>query len=268
MWATLAWVRCSVVAEIDFGKTAADYARHRAGFPDRFFEELSRKGIAGPGARALDLGTGTGTVARGLAKLGCDVTGLDPSEALTAQARELDRAAGVNVRYVPASAEATGFESESFDLVTAGQCWHWFDRTKAAAEALRILEPGGWLVIAHFDWIPLPGNVVHATEQLILQHNPTWALSGGDGVHGKWLADVAAAGFEDIETASFDIDVPYSHEDWRGRIRASAGVAASLEPEAVARFDTEHAAMLAREFPREPLLTLHRTWWVSCRKPA
>jgi SAM-dependent methyltransferase len=255
------------VTSIDFGKTAADYAKHRAGFPHRFFERLQVTGIAAAGMHALDLGTGTGTVARGLASLGCDVTGLDPSEALTAQAVELDRAAGVTVRYVTATAEDTGFEGESFDLVTAGQCWHWFDRPKAAAEVRRVLKPGGRLVIAHFDWIPLPGNVVHATEQLILKHNPNWALSGGNGVNGRWLADVATAGFGDIETASFDIDVPYSHEDWRGRIRASAGVAASLEPEAVTRFDEEHAAMLAQDFPQEPLLTLHRTWWVSSRKP-
>ncbi len=261
------WENSSRMAAIDFGKTAADYAKHRAGFPGRFFERLRDTGIAAAGTTALDLGTGTGTVARGLASLGCDVTGLDPSEALTAQAMELDRAAGVSVRYVTATAEATGFEDAAFDLVTAGQCWHWFDRPKAAAEVMRILKPGGCLVIAHFDWIPLPGNVVHTTEQLILKHNPSWALSGGTGVNGRWLADVALAGFTDIETASFDVDVPYSHEDWRGRIRASAGVAASLEPDAVARFDKEHTAMLARDFPQEPLLTLHRTWWVSCRKP-
>lgn len=255
------------MTSIDFGKTAGDYAKHRAGFPERFFERLRDAGVASPGMKALDLGTGTGTVARGLALLGCEVTGLDPSEALTAQAVDLDRDAGVTVRYVTVTAEETGFANESFDLVTAGQCWHWFDRAKATAEAMRLLKSGGRLVIAHFDWIPLPGNVVHATEQLILKHNPNWALSGGNGVHGRWLADVATAGFGDIETASFDIDVPYSHEDWRGRIRASAGVAASLVAEAVARFDEEHAAMLARDFPQEPLLTLHRTWWVSCRKP-
>ena len=167
------------MTSIDFGKTAGDYAKHRAGFPERCFERLRDAGVASPGMKALDLGTGTGTVARGLALLGCEVTGLDPSEALTAQAVDLDRDAGVTVRYVTATAEETGFANESFDLVTAGQCWHWFDRAKAAAEAMRLLKSGGWLVIAHFDWIPLPGNVVHATEQLILKHNPNWRFRAG-----------------------------------------------------------------------------------------
>jgi len=55
---------------IDFGKTASDYARHRAGFPDAFFERLFSDGTVRPGQSVLDLGTGTGTVARGLALRG------------------------------------------------------------------------------------------------------------------------------------------------------------------------------------------------------
>lgn len=61
----------------DFSKTASDYGRHRAGFPDEFFDRLSATGILRAGMRALDLGTGTGTLARGLALRGCEVVGLD-----------------------------------------------------------------------------------------------------------------------------------------------------------------------------------------------
>jgi 2-polyprenyl-3-methyl-5-hydroxy-6-metoxy-1,4-benzoquinol methylase len=70
----------------DFGKTAGDYGRHRAGFPDEFFERLQASGIIRAGMRALDLGTGTGTIARGLALRGCEVTGLDRSVPLMEQA--------------------------------------------------------------------------------------------------------------------------------------------------------------------------------------
>ena len=116
------------------------------------------------------------------------------------------------------------------------------------------------MVIAHFDWLPLAGNVVEATERLILQHNPRWNAAGGSGLHPRCLADLAGAGFERLETFSFDQAVAYSHEAWRGRIRASAGVAASLEGAAVARFDAEHAALLARDFPDDPLQVPHRCW--------
>lgn len=252
----------------DFGRTATDYARHRAGFPPAFFDRLRAAGIGVPGQFALDLGTGVGTVARGMALNGCVVTGLDIAPALTEQAQALDRAAGVSVSYVIAPAEETGMPSDSFDVVTAGQCWHWFDRPRVAAEVFRVLKPGGVIVICHFDWIPLPGNVAEATEQLILSHNPAWHLGGGAGIYPDWPADVANAGFVGIETASFDMHVPYTHEAWLGRIRASAGVSASLSPEEVAVFQAEHEAMLAERFPEDPLQVLHRTWWLTARKPA
>jgi SAM-dependent methyltransferase len=244
----------------DFGKTASDYGRHRAGFPDEFFERLQTAGIVRAGMHALDLGTGTGTVARGLASRGCEVTGLDRSAPLMEQAAELDRAAGVVVKYVNAPAEGTGLPAAEFDLVTAGQCWHWFDRPRAAAEARRVLKPGGRLVIAHFDWIPLPGNMIEATEKLIEKHNPKWKLGGGLGVYPQWPRDMAVAGFKDIETFSFDLDAIYTHEAWRGRIRASAGVGASLAPEAVAAFDDELRSMLAERWPEDPIRVMHRVF--------
>jgi SAM-dependent methyltransferase len=263
-------VTASAPVEIffDFGKASDDYGRHRQGFPDAFFARLRALGVGGPGARALDLGTGTGAVARGLALGGAAVTGLDPSPNMLAEGRRLDDEARVRVPRVVARAEATPFRDRAFDAVTAGQCWHWFDRARAAAEVRRVLVSGGRLVIAHFDWIPNPGNVVESTEHLIGQHSPGFAFAGGLGMYPAWLRDAAVAGFRDLETFSFDVDVPYTHAGWRGRIRASAWIGATLAPDAIAAFDADHAAMLARDFPDEPLAVPHRVWALVARAPA
>ena len=255
------------LAAVDFGKTADDYARYRAGFPEALFERLARFGAGAAGQSLLDLGTGTGTLARGFAQRGCRVVGLDPARLLLAAAARLDKAAGVTVGYIGGKAEALPFREAAFDVVSAGQCWHWFDGARAVVEARRVLRLGGWLTICHFDWIPLPGNVVEATERLIEKHNAEWRASGGNGVHGDRLSDVAIAGFTDRETFSFDVEVPYSHEAWCGRMRASAGVSASLDPAAVQAFDAELAALLRRRFPAEPILTLHRAFAAVCRAP-
>jgi SAM-dependent methyltransferase len=249
-------------SRVDFGKTAADYGRHRAGFPEQFLERLETLGVGLRGQRLLDLGTGTGTLARGFARRGAIVTALDPASSLIDVARQLDVEAGVEVRYLVGRAESTGLAESGFDVVTAGQCWHWFDSAHAAAEVRRVLVPGGRLVIAYFDWIPLPGNVVEATERLIEKHNPAWHFGGGTGLHPRWLADLAGAGFLDLETFSFDVPVRYSHEAWCGRIRASAGVAATLSSEEVARFEAQLQAMLSARFADDPMEVPHRVFAV------
>jgi len=253
--------------DIDFGKTASDYAKHRAGFPDRFFDRLFSDGSVAQGDRVLDLGTGTGTIARGLAKRGCFVTGLDPSDAMLEQAKALAAEEGVDIRLVQARAEETHLPAGSFDVVIAGTCWHWFDRAIAPLEARRVLKPSGRLLIANLDWLPLPGNVVEATEMLIKAHNPPWDGDDGTGIYPSWFADMSRAGFVDLESFSFDVSLRYSHEDWLGRIRASTGVGASLPPDAVERFDAAHREMLARDFPEQPLQVPHRVFAVFGRAP-
>ena len=255
------------VVGVDFGRTAEDYANHRVGFPKRLFDRLAAMGIGRSGQRLLDLGTGTGTLARGFAGRGASVTGVDPAEPLLREARRLSETEGVRVEYRVGRAEDIDSPDGAYEVVTAGQCWHWFDRARAAAECVRVLVPGGALAICYLDWLPLPGNVVAATEALILQHNPWWSMSGGTGMYPRWTLDVAGAGFTALETFSFDVEIPYSHEAWRGRIRASVGVAASLPPDAVAAFDVELAGVLAQDFASEPLAVPHRVWALVARAP-
>ena len=245
---------------VDFGKTAGDYGRHRAGFPDDLFARLAGHGVGLAGQRLCDLGTGTGSLARGFAARGARVTGIDPAGGMLAEARRLSEAAGLQVDYRRATAEASGLPAAGFDALTAGQCWHWFDRPAAAREARRLLRPGGRVAICHYNWLPLPGNAVEATEALILAHNLAWPLAGGNGLHPAWFADLAAAGFTDLESFTFDRHEPYDHRAWRGRIRASAGVAASLPAEQVAAFDAELADSLAARIPDETLRVPHRVF--------
>ncbi len=252
---------------IDFGNTAHDYKTYRQGFPTQFFEKLQSLQLIGQDIRVLDVGTGTGTIARGSAIVGSRVTAVDIAEPLLEQAKILDKAQNIDITYHIAPAENTGLESESFDTVLAGQCWHWFSRPDATAEVYRLLVPAGVIVIAHLDWIPLEGNIVYATEQLILKHNPKWAMHSGTGLYPQWLTDLGVGGFVDIETFSFDLDLIYTHEAWRGRIRASAGISASLSDEAVQLFDDDLKQLLQTHFPSDPLHVHHRVWAVTAKKP-
>lgn len=255
--------------EIDFGKAADDYAAHRQGFPADFMARLADYGIGGPHQRALDVGTGTGLMARALAKAGCIVTGLDPSPELLGKAREASFAEGQSIEYVEGVAEELPFEDGSFDLVTAATCWHWFDPTSAAQEAARVLTPDGKLVIAVMDWHSPPNSVISRTLALI--HGFSAGIPAGRTTtfqYPKATGDLLAAGFRSWELFGYTTQLKYSHEGWRGRVRASQGVGPSMEPDHLAKFDAALATMLAREFPQEPLAVDHRLFALIARKTA
>lgn len=253
--------------KVDFGKTVQDFGRHRAGFPESLFDRLAGFGVGLSGQRVIDLGTGTGALARELAKRGCSVTGVDISAELIEAAKRLDEAAGVKAEYREGNAEDTGLDSGIADVVTAAQCWHWFNGTAVAREVTRLLKPDGKIAIIQFDWLPLADSVVAHTEDLIRAHNPEWDLHGGNGIHPSYFSDLDEARFREIESFSYDVSVPYTHEGWRGRIRSSAGVGGSLPPEKASRFDIEHAALLKSRFPKEPLDVPHRVFAVLAKRP-
>ena len=242
----------------DFGKAAEDYAAYRKGFPDSFFQRLLREGIGKAGQRILDLGTGTGTLARGFARQGATVTGMDISHEMLQHACKLGVREGAPAAYVLAKSEAVPLASGSFDVITAGSCWHWFDGAAAAKECRRLLKPGGLLIIAHFSYLAQKGNAAGRTEDLILERNPTWPLAGSDGRCAKWSAHMESAGFKDIREDFYDEPIPWSHEEWRGRIRACNGVLALGMGPKIQEFDRDLATLLREEFPGEPMWIPHR----------
>jgi len=91
---------------------------------------------------AVDVGCGTGASSIAFAAVARRVLAIDPSRAMLACAREHAR-----IAYVQAPAERIPTKRASADLVVAGVAYHWFDQSRFLKEAMRVLKPGGWLVV-------------------------------------------------------------------------------------------------------------------------
>ena len=90
-------------------------------------------------------------------------------------------------------------------------------------------------------------------------------MGGGNGFHPESIPELWRNGFTGFETFSYDLDVPYTPAAWRGRIRASAGVGASLTPAGVEQFDAELGKLLQSGFAAEVLQVPHRVFALTAR---
>jgi SAM-dependent methyltransferase len=106
-----------------------------------------------PGARVLDVATGTGHVALAAARRFADVTGIDYVPALVETARRRAAAEELDVEFREADAEALPFPDASFDdVMSAIGVMFTSDHARAAAELVRVCRPGGRIAVA--NWTP------------------------------------------------------------------------------------------------------------------
>jgi SAM-dependent methyltransferase len=95
--------------------------------------------------RALDVGTGAGAIAIGLAPLVREVIGIDVVPELLAEA---NKRAPKNVRFVEGNGTQLDFPSDSFDLVSTARTLHHVERPEIVlSEMSRVLKPSGTMLV-------------------------------------------------------------------------------------------------------------------------
>jgi SAM-dependent methyltransferase len=212
---------------------------------------LTRAGLQ-PGHRALDLGTGTGSVALRASPLvmpGGHVLAVDLSREMLAVAGRRVRDAGApNVTFREGRAEAIPAESGTFDRVLASLSLMFaIDRETAAGEIARVLRPAGRLVAA--VWAGPERCDIVRFQQIAASFAPAPPVPrvgpGGLADPAPFVARLAEAGIDarvDTVMLGFDFD------DFASAWNVLAGVtAAGLPP---ARQEEAKAAVRASMWPR------------------
>lgn len=94
----------------------------------------------------VDVGSGTGVLAKLFLDIGNVVYGVEPNAAMR-QAAEASLASYEHFHSVAGRAETTTLKPDQADYVVAGQAFHWFQADKTRVEFRRILKRGGWVVL-------------------------------------------------------------------------------------------------------------------------
>ena len=226
--------------KFDFGKTSKEYGKYRDIYPKEFFDKLYELGIGKEGSNWLDLGTGTGVVPRGMAKYGAKLL-----------SQEMP-----NIKYEVKSAEEINYQENSFDAITACQCFWYFDPNIIVPKIKSMLKSGGIFLKIYMSYMK---------EEQITQDSNALVKK----INGSWNG--ASASIKDLKTHYFDnphmdtliVDLPFTRETWHGRMMASRGVMASMDAEKIEKFDNEHMAMLQEKYPEKFTIKhkLFLTWY-------
>jgi demethylmenaquinone methyltransferase/2-methoxy-6-polyprenyl-1,4-benzoquinol methylase len=146
----------TIADRYDFITVALSYGQDR-----RWKQRLIAMAAPRPGARALDLATGTGDIAFGLAEQGARVVGLDITLRMIELARgkaqsqrgaKVSRARAGRARFLVGDMIALPFANDSFDIVTTGYGLRNVPNLPAAIEEIRrVLAPGGQVVSLDFN---------------------------------------------------------------------------------------------------------------------
>ena len=234
----------------DWGLSSKDYAKYRDIYPEEFYRKITDRGLCIKGQKILDVGTGTGVLPRNMYRYGADWTGTDISENQIMQAKRLSEENGMNITYKTGAAEELDFPDGTFDVITACQCWWYFDFSTCAPAFSRMLKKDGRLLILAMEWLPYEDDIAMASEQLVLKYNPKWG-GAGETRHKTILPDAAYDYFEEVSQEQFDLKVHFTRESWNGRMKACRGTSASLSETELEAWEKEHKALLERIAPPE-----------------
>ncbi|NMM99637.1 methyltransferase [Bifidobacterium sp. DSM 109958] len=230
----------------DWGRISDEYARYRDIYPVRFYRRILDRGLCCDGQHVLDLGTGTGVIPRAMARYGATWVGVDISERQIAQARRLSDGMGIAYQAMPA--ERIDFPDDTFDVITACQCFWYFNHEAIHGTLHRILKPNGRLLVLYMAWLPFEDPIAGTSERLILHYNPNWS-GAGERMRPIDIPACYEDGFKLVHHEEYRLAVSFTRESWNGRVKACRGVGASLSAHEIAAWEREHRALLERIAP-------------------
>jgi SAM-dependent methyltransferase len=207
-----------------FGVDAGRYDRARPSYPDAIVDRIV---ATSPGPEILDVGCGTGIVARQFRAAGCRVLGVEPD----ARMADFARATGIEV-------EVSRFETwdaagRAFDAVVAGQSWHWVDPVAGAAKAAQVLRPGGVLAAFwHVFEAPPPVSTAFAEVYRRVVPDPPFTVQAAGQGRMPYLGVITkvadgmreVGGFGEAEQSRFDWERSYTRDEWLDLLPTTGGL--------------------------------------------
>jgi ubiquinone/menaquinone biosynthesis C-methylase UbiE len=247
-----------------FSGRAAEYERYRQRYQSEQILPLLRD-WCGLTAQHLvaDIGAGTGMLAEIFLENGNEVIAVEPNQEMRTLCETLvERWPRLSV--INTTAEQTGLNDSSIDLISVGRAFHWFDRFRALKEFRRILKPGGWVALISAGRNREKTPQARAFEQLLIDHGTDQDYrSRGYRVHERMDELFPEGEVRRVEIAG---EQGLTFEEFIGQTMSFSVVPLPGHPK---HEDMVHALhdFFAR-YAMEGLITIPTTCWVTCGRLA
>ena len=70
------------------------------------------------------------------------------------------------------------FPDNSFDVITACQCFWYFKHEQIMPKLHRLLKTDGRILVLYMAWLPFEDNIAGESEKLVLKYSPNWSGAG------------------------------------------------------------------------------------------
>ncbi|WP_053401207.1 class I SAM-dependent methyltransferase [Priestia koreensis] len=211
--------------KLNLKQAAKMAAKRQHDVPYELFSAMSKRGISLTNKVAVDMGCGSGALTRELSNRGALAIGIDSARSALEEAKSFP--SSERIQYIQASAEKTGLQTSSIDVITIMRAWQEFNRSRAIKEINRILTSRGYVIIMDGGFLPRD-PLIKETFHLIQPYMPTNLFrkelsknelkSATDLLPIEWYKEWQESGLHVIDTSRIEYSVSYSTEEWCGRV--------------------------------------------------
>ena len=193
---------------LSFGAAVEEYDRVRPSYPAARIDDLE----ALHPLAVLDVGAGTGKASELLVARGLDVLAVEADARMAAIVERKGIAAEVS------TFQDWDARGRTFDLITAGQSWHWMPQPQSAHKALALLRRGGHLA-AFWNLGMLDERTMSALDAVYAAIAPSLAegskaMSEAIDEQRRHIDSLREAGFAPIELRTYPGSATYTAREW------------------------------------------------------
>jgi ubiquinone/menaquinone biosynthesis C-methylase UbiE len=215
-----------------FGNTAREYELGRPRWPQELIDRVVRELELTADATVLDLGAGTGKLARDLVPRFARVLAVEPDGAM----RDVLEEVVPEAEALAGSAEAIPLDTRSVDAVFSAEAFHWFASDETVAEIARVLRPrGGFAIFWNIEFGEPEPSLGEAVDSLL---DEAFARGGSPGLprvlSGAWRKPLERSSFGPLHEATIEREVVRERERWLATMLSVSSIASQSDEERLA----------------------------------